>query len=70
MPNTGTSVHHVIFDARRQRYEGAVTIANAAERRVSVPGHPSWDYRRIARAMVAASQLRTTARDGGRHDHS
>lgn len=70
MPNTGASIHQVIFDARRQRYEGAVTMANASECRVSVPGHPSWGYRRIARAMVAASQLRAGARDGARHDRS
>ncbi len=70
MPNTRASIHHVVFDARRRRFKGAVVIGDAPEFSVSVPGHPSWGYRKIARAMVTASESRMKQAKGTSHDHS
>lgn len=71
MPNSDTSVHNVAFDARRQRFEGTVSIGGAADFSVSIPGHPSWGYRRIAKAMVSAGQVRAgVAAKGGSNDRS
>ena len=70
MPNTGASVHNVVYDARRQRFEGAVSIGNAPDVNVSVPGHHSWGYRRITKAMISASNIRNTAARRAIHDHS
>lgn len=66
MTDTGASIHHVVFDAQRQRYQGAVTFGPTRDIEVSVPGHRAWSYRQIANAIVAAGRRHTVK--GPRHD--
>ncbi len=56
MQDTGPSIHDVVFDARRQRFSGAIAFGSDPEFEVTVAGHRSWSYRQIANAITSAGR--------------
>lgn len=70
MTGTAIQIHHVVFDAKRQCFRGAVATGDAPGRYVSAPGHRNWTYRQIASALATAGRTRNTSMKGSRHDHS
>lgn len=57
MSRQGTHIREVRFDPKSRRFSGDVTFyepIGSRSLRVSVPGHPAWDFVRTVAALTAA----------------